>query len=258
LISRIADLEVSAASGLLRVGDELWVAADDELDLLVCDRLGRRLRGVPLVAGSLPGEAAARKALKLDFEAMALLPDGSVLVLGSGSRPSRRRGVRLAGGTATEVDLEPLYVRLESELPELNIEGAAMAGGVLRLLSRGNGPGGQNAVIDLDPASLGFLRLALVELGDLDGVRLGFTDATPAGEAILFSAAAEASPDTYRDGPCGGSVLGLLEGASVSWTKLVGPQKIEGITRWDDELLLVTDADDRSLRAGLYRSAWPL
>jgi len=263
LIERVADLDVSAASGLLRVGDELWIAADDEHELLVCDRHGCRLREVALARGTLPAEEAARKALKLDFEAMALLPDGSVLVLGSGSRPTRRRGARLAGGVVTELDLGPLYRRLDEELPELNIEGAAMGGDVLRLMSRGNGPAGRNAVIDVDAVALlaggdGLRRVTPVELGELDGVRLGFTDATPAGDALLFSAAAEASPDTYQDGPFAGSAIGLLDGATVRWLRPVGPEKIEGLTRWDDELLLVSDADDRSRRAGLYRTPWPL
>jgi hypothetical protein len=97
-----------------------------------------------------------------------------------------------------------------------------------------------------------------VELGDLDGVRLGFTDATPAGAGMLFSAAAEDSPDAYRDGPCAGSAIGLLEDGTVRWLRPVGPGKIEGLTRWDDDLLLVSDADDRARPAGLYRASWPL
>jgi hypothetical protein len=255
---------------MVRVGDELWIAVDDELELLVCDRAGRRRRGVPVLAGALPEEPGARKAAKPDLEAIAVCPDGSVLVLGSGSRRSRRRGVRLAGGRVVPIDLAPLYLRLEDELAELNIEGAAMEGSLLRLLQRGNGAAGTNAVIEVDAGALldgagelaaaALRRVSLVALGDLDGVRLGFTDATPAGAGVLFSAAAEDSPDTYRDGRCAGSAIGLLtfEGdAVVRWMRRIGPEKIEGLTRWDDDLLLVSDADDRGRPAGLYRASWP-
>ena len=38
------------------------------------------------------------------------------------------------------------------------------------------------------------------ELGVIDGIPLGFTDATALGDAVLFSAAAEDSPDATRDG----------------------------------------------------------
>src|ERR1700752_5286310 len=46
-------------------------------------------------------------------------------------------------------DLAPLYTALEEkEIPDLNIEGAAVSGDSLRLLQRGNGRAGVNAVID--------------------------------------------------------------------------------------------------------------
>ncbi len=206
---KLCDLDVSAASGLVAHGDRLYVVADDELFLSVYDRDGRALRRVPLFEGSLPGAQAARKAARPDLESIALLPDDSLLALGSGSTPNRGRGAWISPSpsrTPRPVDLAPLYAHLRAhELPELNIEGAAPCGDRLRLLQRGNGAARDNAVIDLDLAAV-LAALAAgcawdaslvrtihhVSLGDLAGVPLSFTDAAPGDDGTtLFTAAAE-------------------------------------------------------------------
>jgi hypothetical protein len=267
-LEKVADLDVAAASGVIDVGGELWIIADDELELAVYTRAGRPLRRVPLVeAAPLPDEHEARKRRKPDLEALALLPDGSVVALGSGSKPNRRRGARVRGGRVRPVDVGPLYERLLGELPELNVEGAAACGPVLRLFSRGNGPSGVNAVIDVALAPIledgddrpwgPGLLVDVTPIALPPG--LGFTDATPAGgDRVLFAAADEASGDTYADGPVAGSSVGLVEGVTLRWIVPVGPMKIEGITRAGDALALVTDADDRRAPAGLYSADWPL
>src|SRR5688572_23183189 len=91
---------VSAASGLVRVGNTLYVVADDELHLGVFPAGGHApghlLRMRP---GDLPGAPKARKKAKPDFEALAYLPaldqfsQGALLALGSGSRKGRCLGV---------------------------------------------------------------------------------------------------------------------------------------------------------------------
>jgi hypothetical protein len=270
---KIADLEVSAASGLVIVGDELVVVADDELALAVHDLAGRPRRRVPLLPGALPEEHDARKAAKPDLEALVALPGGALLALGSGSRPTRTRGALVRGDRVVLVELAPLYARLAAELPELNVEGAAADREVLRLLSRGNGPSRHDAVIDLDlagvladlergaPLGQGLVRaIELVELPDLDGVPLTFTDAAPHPRGTLFSAAAEATASTYDDGPCAGSAVGLLtpSGALAAVVPLADARcKIEGIAVHGDRLLLVADPDDRARPAPLYESPLP-
>ena len=70
------------------------------------------------------------------------------------------------------------------------------------------------------------------ELGAIDGVPLSFTDgaALPAG-GWLFSAAAEDTADTYSDGRCAGSVIGLVDAGGTIRTleRLAGAFKVEGI-----------------------------
>jgi uncharacterized protein DUF6929 len=104
------------------------------------------------------------------------------------------------------------------------------------------------------------------ELGTIEGVRLGFTDAAllPDGRSV-FLAAAEDAPDAIADGPVSGSVVGLLEpsadGVGARWTRLVGgdgrpsPYKVEGVAIDRDVRggWLLTDSDDPRVPAMLLK-----
>ncbi len=275
----------SAASGLVRVGEWLYVVADDENFIGVFpaqgDGPGRRL---VFDQSALPLEPAARKAAKPDLEVLAHLPSqawpphGALLALGSGSTPRRRRGAVWplhADGSAAApflLDLTPLYAALEAEIPELNLEGAAVSGDGLRLLQRGNGQAGVNAVVDLDlrracasasrSQSLGadLVRgIRRYDLGAHQGVRYTFTDASPLPDGrLVFSAVAEDCPDTYHDGAVVGAALGILDAAGgVEFLEPLEPVlKIEGVhatleSNGDIALLLVADADDATHPAPL-------
>jgi sugar lactone lactonase YvrE len=96
------------------------------------------------------------------------------------------------------------------------------------------------------------------DLGEADGVPLGFTDGTalPDGR-LVFCAVAERADDSYQDGPCAAAGVGIV-GADfkLQWVRrLSRPHKVEGIAvRPDGRLLLVTDADDARVPASLYAS----
>lgn len=288
----VRELDVSAASGLVAGPDVFHVVADDEPFLFTCRLRDPAFRVTTrLFSGALPGdgvepaqwteaERAARKRAKADLELLLALEVGGhagLLALGSGSTPARARGawVRLEAGMPAGaprvVDAAPLYGALAAQLPELNLEGGAVAGDVVRLLQRGNGAAGQNAVVDLDragvigaiergaPLSAALVqRVEPIDLGALDGTPLGFTDASPLpGGFLVFTAAAEASTDTYADGPCAGSIVGVLDPElRVRWSARIAPAlKIEGVYATVDqgalELLFVADADDPTTRAPL-------
>ena len=275
---------VSAASGLVRTGDHMYVAADDERELAVFpaagDAPGRLVRFLP---GELPADPDERKRAKPDIEALALLPPtpaapgGALLALESGSKKNRRGGVlwRLDGAGALEgephrLDLSSLYGILAGEIPDLNIEGATVSGERLLLFQRGNGAAGVNAVIVLDlgaavesirdgtiaPAAVAEVRRH--DLGDAGGVRLCFSDATGLADGrVLFTAVAESGDDTYLDGSCAGAAVGILDaGGEVGWLRpLDPPAKVEGIeahhTGDEIELLMVADPDDPAAAAPL-------
>ncbi|MBN9681903.1 MULTISPECIES: DUF6929 family protein [unclassified Corallococcus] len=282
---------VSAASGLVRAGDWLYVVADDALHLAVFPATGDAPgHTVRLFPGELPQGHAERKAAKPDLEALCRLgpsasfAHGALLALPSGSTPARRRASVLplnADGTLAgeprTVDCTSLYTQLERELVALNVEGAAVAGKRLRLLNRGNGEGGVDALVDLDlDRVLGSLDAGVMgpeavrtvrrwELGEANGVRLSFTDASPLPDGrVVFTATAEASRDRVADGPVKGSAVGVLapDGTPVYLDAVDAPVKLEGVDARVEggrvHVLLVADADDPSVPAPLLEAALPV
>jgi hypothetical protein len=280
-LCRHATLDVSAASGLVALGDTLYVVADDECFLACYATDGTPRTRVSLFEDVLPELHAERKRRKPDLEALTLLPDGRLLALGSGSTARRCRGALIdpQSHAVQVIDLAPLYEHLSLRVAELNIEGAAVGDGRLWLAQRGNGPSAQEALIDLDlsetlrwitrearvPASaLGTIRN--MTLGEIEGVRLSITDLAPHPEGgLLFCAAAEASDSTYLDGDCVGAALGRLttDGDVACWERVDTRCKLEGLAvrrvhpdgRVD--VWLVADPDAREQRAPLYTATLP-
>jgi hypothetical protein len=276
----------SAASGFVNIRQRLYVVADDENDLGVFDlgskEPGTRLR---LVEGELPSAPKERKRKKPDFEALAHLPpfsgfpQGALLALGSGSLPQRQRAVLLALGTLNEVsvaqviDLASLFLPLRERFPDLNIEGAFVSEERFCLLQRGHSAAPANACISYSwPGIQDWLHggqsvpipntIELFELGDLDGVPLCFTDGAPLiSGGWVFCAAAEDTSDTYHDGVCKGSAVGIVDaqGKIQRLDRLTVLCKAEGIAVKSEgeaiELLLVTDADDPSVAACLLTTS---
>jgi hypothetical protein len=283
-------MHLSAASGLVCVHSYVYVIADDELHLGVFPATGNEpghlLR---LFEGELPDGKKERKKSKPDLEGLTLLPPdgryphGALFAVGSGSRSNRRRGALLeldARGTVVgpsqAVDLTAIIRPLEGEFEALNIEGVVVSGAHLRLLQRGNKRHGANAIVSFTLAGLlDALRAGQVsaikpsaidafDLGEVDGIPLSFTDGAvlPDGKTI-FTAVAEDTDNPYDDGACAGAAIGMIDrnGMLRSVERLDKPYKVEGLhaqVRGDGiELLLVTDADDPSVPAGLYTAVLP-
>jgi hypothetical protein len=277
---------VSAASGLVRVGDWLHVVADDSLSLASFPLQGEGPGlWVRLFPGELPRDAADRKAVKPDLEALCLVeglasaPQGALLAVPSGSAPTRMRGALLPleadgrlGGAVREVDFSGLYARLARELGPLNVEGAAWTGNHLWLLNRGNSDEGADAVVMVSGEGLSRALEAGVppgpelvrdvkrwKLGQTRSVRLSFSDAAPLPDGrVVFTAAAEDTHGPYADGAVVGSAVGMLaqDGTPLWLEHVAGKVKLEGVTARVEQgrlhLWLVSDADDSSVVAPLF------
>ncbi|HEX6748611.1 MAG TPA: hypothetical protein VF092_15040 [Longimicrobium sp.] len=275
---------VRAASGIVRVGGRIAVVQDDANFIALVDPATGLATAVTLPAG----EGGARqfddergnKRFKLDLESCVVLRDGEgemLAAFGSGSTPLRERIVLVRGLDSPEPELEivdasELYARLRAETAfagsELNVEGAAIFRGTLRLFNRGNGAPrgdlrGVNATCDLDLATLlASLRdptlpppvprgVVQYELGEIAGFPLTFTDAAVLGDAILYTATAEDSPDATRDGPVAGSAIGIIRGDEARWCEAKDGDgrryagKIEGILPLEPHrALVVVDRDE--------------
>ena len=278
---------LSAASGLAVVGDWMYVVADDEHSLGLF-RVGDESPGrwLTLFDDVLPSGHAERKALKADLEALTVLPEmagyphGALFVAGSGSKPNRRRGALLpldvhgaVTGAARPVDLAAIHVPLQDQLGELNIEGSFVTEGALCLLQRGSKVTPTNACIRFDLAEFGRwltqegpvprpASITAYDLGSINGVPLTFADgAALPGGGWVFCAAAEDTGDSYHDGACAGSAVGVVDSSGTLHGPFVtaASAKVEGIAM-DPQgapgaLLLVTDADDRQRPGTLLKAS---
>jgi hypothetical protein len=282
---------VRAGSGMARVGGHIVIVQDDANFLAVIDSTTGATHAVPLPPGDDGRrqfeDRRGNKHLKLDLEACFVAPDERgeplLVALGSGST-SRREQVVVAPAAALHADsvavrdAGALYAALRADPDfapgEMNIEGAVYVDGRIRLFGRGNGAVAEgqsptNATCELDwptlrayladpahvrpPAPTAVMQYAL---GELDGLALGFTDAALAeeGGAVLFTAAAEDSPDVTRDGRVSGSAVGVLDaGGRARWTVLVDAAgavlevKVEGVLTVPGDvgrLQAVIDQDD--------------
>jgi hypothetical protein len=282
---------LSAASGLACPGASIYVVADDELHLgafpAAGNAPGRLLR---LFDGELPAEKVARKKQKPDLEAITLLPpfgtfaNGALLALGSGSKKNRCRGALLTldasgaiAGAPKIIDAAPLLEDLDRRFPALNIEGAVAIGDELRLLQRANRKHPQNLIIRYPLApilaaltagdvigAIAPLAIDAIELGQIDGVPLSFTDGASLPDGgMVFTAVAEDTEDTYNDGACLGAAIGVAarDGTLRFLEVLDECHKVEGVAARVDNnvirLLLVTDADDPAIPASLLTATLP-
>ncbi|WP_373063978.1 DUF6929 family protein [Gemmatimonas sp.] len=288
---------VRAGSGLAWVGERLAVVQDDANFIALVDPATGLALSVVLPAGAEGKRqfdvGRGNKKQKSDLEALVSIeePNGSMLLaIGSGSSKRREHVVTLERAGQTDetlalIEAPALYKALRDATDfsgsDMNIEGALIIGDVLRLFGRGNGKVSKHrvpldATCDLHwPSVLAYLaaphkqlppkptQFRQYELGEADGVRLTFTDATlawgdrSARPLVLYTAAAECSPDSRRDGAVAGSAIGVLDssadGAVVRYALLLDaqerplPLKVEGIacgSADSRQIFVVLDVDD--------------
>ena len=279
---------LSAASGMVVCGSALYVVADDAQCLGVFDLGGAGPgRLIPLIAGDLPRDAAARKKLKPDFEILLALPCAAgtrLLALGSGSTVQRMRGAVVdlpphgAGDSAPApdaltnvrlIDLQAMFAAIGPLVPEINLEGAVLQAAELLLFNRGNSAHPVSQVIAVPLAEVleggpvtARLRAEL-RLPDVAGVPLTVTDACQLENGhFLLSAAAEATDNSYADGALvGAAIVELGADLAVRSVEPLDPVlKVEGLSAQimadGVHLLCVTDADDPDQPSGLYRGVF--
>ncbi len=258
---------VSGGSALLQFGTDLMVVHDDAYRVT-----GIALPSFAATARVLAGEGRTLpKTGKPDFESAVQLDESTAVLLGSGSTPMRCKlaFLDLARGCVRIDDRPEWFDVLQRALGAAerpNIEGAVVDSRRLLLLHRGSG-GAPSAILELPADALRSCKalhvtVRRVDLGRLDGVTLGFTDAAllPDGR-VIFLAAAEDAPDAIADGPVTGSVLGVLDAGltEARWTRICqrdgNPyrQKAEGLVVDADGAAgwILTDADDPEIGAEL-------
>ncbi len=269
---------LSAASGLVQIGEALCVVGDDEQHLAVFsqheDGPGRLVRLLP---GDLPRKAKKRKKVKPDFEILFRLPSPVdapsrlICAMGSGSTPQRMRGalIDLDDGKVIVLDLQTLFAALVPLAAEINLEGAVVRGDRLLLFNRGNMSHPETCIFETALAAVTgkeAVKACLVKtlaLPLVDGVPLTVTDACSLGDdRLLMSAVAEVTDDSYADGDILGAAIILLDGDLdvIAIEPLEPTAKIEGLTARRTatgiELLCISDADDPDTPSALYSATF--
>jgi hypothetical protein len=290
---------VRAASGIARYGGRLAIIQDDANFVALLDPKTELVRDLALPAGKggrrLFDTGRDNKKHKLDLEACFVVESArgpKLVALGSGSRTVREVIAFLepedqGPPTSRVVRVPRLYQALREHesfaSSELNLEGAVWLGTHVRLFQRSNGKPREGmealcATCDVSWPALEQLlcapdeapvpeirRVRRYSLGNIEGVRLTFTDACRRehGE-VLFVASAEASPDAFHDGEVRGSALGLIdEHGKVRMCPIserdgkLARCKIEGITLADEpgRAYAVCDADDHETPADVLTLA---
>jgi hypothetical protein len=272
---------LSAASGLVCLGKQALVVADDEHHWgrfsLEPTQLHQPVELLRCLPGDLPTGAKPRKCLKADFESLCVMPafreypQGALLSLGSGSKDPRHWGV-MTGLTAqgdlpeaalsfNRMDLKAWYAPLQAQFTDLNIEGCFIQTNRLHLIQRGNKGDSSSACISYwladvlawlghDAPAPSVLEIRPLDFGRIQDIPLTPTDAIALPDGRwLMSAVAENTSNSVQDGACLGSALVLLNAqAQVQrLMPLAGAPKVEGICLLEThapQVLMVTDADD--------------
>ncbi|MCC6241236.1 MAG: hypothetical protein IT353_00250 [Gemmatimonadaceae bacterium] len=279
---------VRAASGLTWIHGQLGLVQDDANFVAIVDPDRMHARSIALPRGDDGlrqfDDARGNKKHKSDFESCTTIIEGAaqtLLAFGSGSKRNRRtvllvEGCQTSAPTVRMIAAKSLYKRLEAERrfagSDLNIEGAVVRDAAVCLITRGNGKAKngdvpRNAICRMpldalreyleNPENVDPPRpfgVDVFDLGELNGLPLGFTDAAVCNDSLLFSAAAEASPDAQTDGAVSGSAIGVIDaGGRARFTPLRDPsgapvlEKVEGLVMWPHDHMrawAVVDADD--------------
>ncbi len=279
-------------------GDRIAVIQDDARFVAIIDPGSSRAASLPLPADRAGNrvfdEAHGNERFKLDLEACVTVPGegGERLVaFGSGSTAERDQIVVVSwtGGERPDVAVyeatawyDALRGARDFSGSELNVEGAIfLPPDTLRLFQRGNGAlraGLQpvDATGDLSWSALWAhlqrpatappptpANVVQYRLGDLDGVRLAFSDAVAHGAVVIFSASAEGNEDSTHDERVKGSVLGVIARDGARWATLTERDgrpfraKIEGLSLAPGDHWLVSfvvDNDDTETPSELYQA----
>lgn len=280
LIRALPDQAFPSASSIEYYQGCLYVVGDDAAYILVTDTQFRTLKKLS-VTGEDDGRIAKKQ--KADYEASVAFTfnqEPYLLVIGSGSKPLRRRCllVNLITSTITPI-LNPLpYESLERQgFTDLNLESAAMLGNKLLLGSRGHKkrPGNILALMNADD----FIQNRPLR-PEIKTLKLGGHTTLPAGlsglcyvpekDILLFTASVEDTENSYDDGEIGESFIGGISGMKeklnqATWTpdflipaSSLSPEiqgeKLEGIAAMDNgsQLHLFVVSDDDNGHSGLF------
>lgn len=158
-------IDYPSASAIEYLDNSFYVMGDDANSLLILDENLNPVDSLPLYSFS---ENRIPKAVKADLEAMTLLNDKHILIVGSGSlSPNRDVGWLVDPFTKRKDSLRfrVFYSRLAATgLKQLNIEGLCAIPGAIILANRGNKSFPKNHLIVTDSKFWNFQNMAPIDM----------------------------------------------------------------------------------------------
>lgn len=272
---------VSAASGLVKRGEDFFIISDDELHLFRFKIDDKFLKSFILSEKELPVKKDKRKKQKPDFESLFFLeknlwaPHGALIAWPSGSTKNRKtakiiefdeKGALLK---PQPVDIGELVGKIRELVKDVNMEGIAVVNERIWILQRGSGVRAENGILELEASEwlkglksgqwktkVKYQKLNLHKIND---THLSFTDAISTKWGFFALATAEENKNSYDDGKVHGSILVKIDKETVKPIVHFKPDvKLEGIAMEEGSdgatLYLVDDADDPLKPSRLYKT----
>ena len=274
-----------SASGISFQNGKIWAVGDDANSIFVLNENYDILEKYEISQLNNVVNGRIEKALKADFEALAVV-DQYAYVLGSGSKEISRDTLVIFNmidkKVAAKYNMRPLYQELlkiggfDSSM-QINIEGLVISQKEVYLFQRGNICGrndiyqiSRNDFQDyLEMDSLPEIKLYRFDLPSIAGFKSGFSGACLSTdlEHLIFTSSVEATNDVYHDGEILGSFIGMipLAGSGAmkdiqSWPLLVKGEhyktKLESVSviaQEDDCIKLLCASDNDNGKSGFYK-----
>lgn len=254
-------LGIGAASGIVFLENQLFLISDNSGFLYKYDISSKNLYKLPLLENAR--ENIIKKD-KPDFESITLR-DKKLYVYGSGSTKKRESRVifDLETKETKTKDVSKFYDKLREKAnfgnEDLNLEGSFYNLEKLYLFNRGNSETAKNGIFIFDKANDN-LEFVKFDLPIINNIETTFTDAIYIENKIYFLACAENTTSTYLDGEVYGSILGIIDLATLQLEKTIQitqNQKFEGLTLYSQlenemNFLLCEDNDTEDLVSNVY------
>lgn len=232
-----------SASGIEFVNEQVYIIGDDAAYMLILDD---KLKPKDSIALYSYHKNRIAKAIKPDLEAVAVVSNNTLLLLGSGSSAPHRNIAWLVNPVTKQKDsirLDTFYQRLHHYgINEINMEGACSIPGSFIMANRGNKGYPKNHLL---LTSTTFLQaqqqapISTILVGSntdstvFNGVS-GMTYA-PKSDRLLLTVSTEDTRNSLDDGAIGKSYLWIIENMSgkKKW-KAINPDKVIDLEKLDN------------------------
>ncbi len=263
-----------SASGIVTSGDGYYAIGDDSPYLFHLNKDNQIISKFQIYSSKHIRKGRIIKKHKPDFEALEMVSESEMIVIGSGSKsPERDLFLRIFLEDTTRVksyNISTFYNNLKNSKilknEELNIEALAFRDGYIHLFNRGRNVIFSFIYKDLIAYFEGLIPFpepstAVFNLPKINGIESGFSGATILKNQpfVVFTSSVENTDNAYNDGEILGSFIGtidLLHNSisnsydAVRIPNIEKPLKVESVTIIDEitsrkvKATIVTD-DDR-------------